>query len=51
MKWASGNVLLYEGSWKNDRQDGNGVCFLADGNKFEGQWLNNKIILSLSRSL
>ena len=33
----------YEGDWKEDKKDGNGIIIYKDGCKYEGQFKNNKI--------
>lgn len=37
--WAKGD--RYEGDWKNDKRDGYGIQYNADGSVwFKGQWKN-----------
>jgi hypothetical protein len=33
---------LYEGDWKEDKQDGWGVCYYEDGSRYEGNWKDGK---------
>ena len=33
----------YEGDWKEDKKEGNGIIIYKDGCKYEGQFKNNKI--------
>jgi hypothetical protein len=32
----------YNGEWKEDKKQGQGVCQYADGDKYEGGWEDNK---------
>ena len=36
------NGAKYEGGWKDDLQEGNGVETWADGSKYEGQFKEGK---------
>lgn len=33
----------YEGSWENDRINGEGTSWYNNGNKYHGEWLNGRI--------
>jgi prepilin-type processing-associated H-X9-DG protein len=32
----------YEGSWKNNKQHGNGIATYPDGIRYEGEWANGQ---------
>ena len=32
----------YQGDWHEDARCGFGIQMYSDGNKYEGEWLNNK---------
>ena len=38
--WANGDV--YEGEWKNDMPDGEGLLTLKDGSRYRGQFVKGK---------
>jgi hypothetical protein len=33
---------IYEGELKNELRNGKGICYYKNGNKFDGEWKNNK---------
>lgn len=40
--YQTGDGLIYEGEWKNGRQDGFGVFAWPDGSKYTGEWREGK---------
>ena len=39
----SGIGSKYEGSWENDRINGEGTSWYNNGNRYHGEWLNGRI--------
>ena len=33
---------IYEGMWENDKANGQGIYYHANGSRYEGNWLNDK---------
>ena len=40
MFFADGTV--YEGSWKNNKMHGKGICWRKDGSTYKGEYMNDK---------
>ena len=36
-------IYIYEGDWRRGKRNGKGMINFSNGNRYEGQWRNNKI--------
>jgi 1-phosphatidylinositol-4-phosphate 5-kinase len=40
---------VYNGQWQNDYRTGNGICYFANGDVFQGLWKYDQMIRGLYR--
>ena len=44
------NGGVYLGEWKNGYRDGHGVQTWPDGSRYEGNWINDKVIIEIPKN-
>lgn len=41
--FTTGTGSKFEGTWENDRINGEGISYYPNGNRYEGEWQNGRI--------